>query len=258
MQILRIPASCLNFPAGMSFNTPRFSEWMHQLRLWLLLLISLIALVGIGCEGTSVDHLTVYAQDAVADPIPSQREEAGDPVPPIDSALLAKLKPCDGFDFPVGPPDAKHYFKARGFLPRGLEHLGEDWNGNRGGNSDFGDYVYATAGGVVFFTAHDRGGWGTVVRILHNYGTRHAPRFIESLYAHLSSSWVKVGNMVKRGDVIGTIGNAEGKYHAHLHLEMRMKPGKDLQCGYNGDTLGFVDPTAFISAHREVNNENRR
>jgi murein DD-endopeptidase MepM/ murein hydrolase activator NlpD len=242
----------------MSFNTPPFSEWMPPKRLWLALLISAMAIFGIGCGGTSVDHLTDYAQDAVDDPISSPGEPASDPVPPIGSALLAKLKPCDGFDFPVGPPDAKHYFKARGFLPRGLEHLGEDWNGNRGGNSDFGDYVYAMAGGVVFFTAHDQGGWGTVIRILHNYGTGQAPRYIESLYAHVSSSWVKVGNVVKRGDVIGTIGNAGGKYHAHLHLEMRMKPGKDLQCGYDGDTLGFVDPTAFIEAHRKLNTGNRR
>ena len=64
------------------------------------------------------------------------------------------------------------------------------------------------------------------------------------------SSLVRPGYVMNRGEVIGTIGNADGKYHAHLHFEMRTKPGKDIGCGYAGDTLGFVDPTAFIEAHR--------
>lgn len=213
-------------------------------------LIVLFLGLGIGCGGSSVDNLTDYSVDTVAQPTVAKVGWAAEPPPPIDSALLARLKPCDGFDYPVGPPHGDRYHKARGFLPIGLEHLGEDWNGAGGGNSDFGDFVYAAADGVVFFSKNMGAGWGIVVRILHNYGTLEAPRYVESLYAHVSSSWVSVGYTMRRGEEIGTIGNANGKYHAHLHYEMRTRPGKEVGSGYAGDTLGFVDPTAFIESHR--------
>lgn len=37
----------------------------------------------------------------------------------------------DGFDFPVGKPDADGYYNAQDFQEN--YHLGEDWNGNGGG-----------------------------------------------------------------------------------------------------------------------------
>ena len=175
-----------------------------------------------------------------------------EPEPPIEIGIVQRLQPCDGFDFPVGPPNAIDYYKFRGFLPNKLEHLGEDWNGTGGGNTDYGDYVYAVADGIVFHSKNHRGGWGKVIRILHNYGTKEKPRYIESLYAHVNSSWVRPGRRMKRGQIIGTIGDAAGKYHAHLHFEMRKRPGKKVSSGYKGDTLGFVDPTQFIEAHRPL------
>ena len=39
---------------------------------------------------------------------------------------------ADGFDYPVGKPDGEGYYIFRGFSPNG--HLGEDWNGNGGGD----------------------------------------------------------------------------------------------------------------------------
>ncbi len=205
------------------------------------------------CGGTDVENLTDYENDTIDIVIPEEVSVGGEAPPPnIDSAIIEKLLPCDGFDFPVGPPDAEKYYKFRGFLPKGIEHLGEDWNGIGGGNTDFGDFVYAAADGVVFYSGHYNRGWGTVIRILHNYGTKEAPLYCETLYAHVASSWVKPGLRMKRGDIIGTIGSAEGKYHAHLHLELRKKPGKEIRSGYAGDTLGFTDPTKFIEAHRPL------
>ena len=208
-------------------------------------------LLSVGCAETTVENLTDYSVDSL--PVAKGEDTTTSNAllgPLIDPMFYAKLPPCDGFDYPVGPPNAKRYFKARGFLPNGLEHLGEDWNGDGGGNSDFGDYVYAAADGVVFYSNSYNNGWGNVIRILHNYGTEAHPLYIETLYAHVASSWVRTGYNMKRGEVIGTIGNAKGKYHAHLHFEMRKAAGKDIRCGYDGDTIGFVDPTPFIEAHR--------
>ena len=53
----------------------------------------------------------------------------------------------DGFDFPVGKPDGKNYYNAQ---PLGKnDHLGDDWNGTGGGNTDLGDPVYSIANGWV-------------------------------------------------------------------------------------------------------------
>ena len=168
----------------------------------------------------------------------------------IDSALLRKCPPHARFDFPVGPPDAKDYYKFRGFLPKKLEHLGEDWNGKHGGDSDYGDFVYACADGMVWEAKDYKGGWGQVIRMVHNLGSVSDPVYVETVYAHVNSMYVRPGYPMKRGDVLGTIGKGDGRYHAHLHFEIRRIPGKHIRCGYAGDTLGFVDPTQFIETFR--------
>jgi hypothetical protein len=214
------------------------------------LALCLILASGAGCnDEAGVTNLTVYGKDSII--VDTLLVDAPvDSFPLIGPDLVELVRPCDGFDFPVGPPDAVNYYKYRGFLPKNLEHLGEDWNGIGGGNTDQGDYVYAVADGVVFYAEDFRAGWGIVIRMLHNYGTEAQPKYIESLYAHVASSWVRPGNRMKRGDIIGTIGNAGGIYHSHLHFEMRGSPGKSIPSGYEGDTLGFVDPTRFIESHR--------
>ena len=151
------------------------------------------------------------------------------------------------FVFPVGEEgSASGYYDAQPFGQN--LHLGSDWNGAGGGNSDLGDPVVAIASGVVVGARDHRGGWGRVVRIAHNIGTRAEPRFVESVYAHLDSMRVRPGAIVRRGQRIGTIGNAHGKYWAHLHLELRAKLGLPLGRGYSKKTAGFLDPTPFIRA----------
>ena len=63
-------------------------------------------------------------------------------------ADVAATLAADGFDFPVGKPDAEGYYRLRGYRANG--HLGEDWNGKRGGNTDLGDPVYAIANGAWY------------------------------------------------------------------------------------------------------------
>lgn len=158
------------------------------------------------------------------------------------------LPEVDGFDFPVGPPDAKKYYNAQSFGAN--LHLGDDWNGVGGGNTDLGDPVFAVADGKVKFAGDHGGGWGNVVRILHNAGTESQPQFVESLYAHLDTMIVQVGAMVHRGQQIGTIGDAHGAYAAHLHFEIRNDTLLPIGGGYSEDPDGYLDPTLYINAHR--------
>lgn len=153
----------------------------------------------------------------------------------------------DGFDFPVGKPDAKGYYNAQKFGKN--THLGDDWNGRGGGNTDFGDPVYAVANGYVSEAVDIGGGWGNVIRIVHKTRGISWP-YVESLYAHCDKMLVKKGDLVLRGAKIGTIGNNKGMYYAHLHLELRLTPDLPLGEGYSTDTSGYLDPTDFIRKHR--------
>lgn len=72
-----------------------------------------------------------------------------------------------------------------------------------------GKEIIATADGFVLEVAY-RPGDGNVIKIDHGYG-------VSTSYAHLSKAAVKEGVGVKRGDVIGYVGNTGRSTGAHLH-----------------------------------------
>jgi len=76
-----------------------------------------------------------------------------------------------------------------------------------------GDPVYATADGLVIDASRSRKGHGNVVEIRHEGG-------YTSRYAHLMEINVRKGRMVKRGDVIGTVGMSGSVFSPHLHYEV--------------------------------------
>lgn len=151
----------------------------------------------------------------------------------------------DGFDFPVGKPDAKKYYNAQKFQEN--LHLGDDWNGIGGGNTDKGDSIFSTANGYVTYAEDFEGGWGNVIKIKHKLPSG---KFVESLYAHCDTIIIRKNQYVKRGQQIATIGTANGIYLAHLHLEMRDSIGMEIGDGYSSNIDGYLDPTVFIKANR--------
>ncbi len=154
---------------------------------------------------------------------------------------------ANAFDFPVGKPDAKGYYDAQKF--RENHHLGEDWNANTGGNTDLGDPIYAIANGYVVQASDHKGGWGKVIRIIHKMPDN---RYVESLYAHCDTILIAEKTWVKRGDTIGTIGTADGRYLAHLHFELRDQINMPLGGGYSENTQGYINPTPFIKENRTI------
>lgn len=176
-------------------------------------------------------------------------------VPPLRTDT-ANVRLADGFDCPVGKDATKKYYKARGYRPNG--HLGEDWNGAGGGDTDLGDPVHATAHGLVLFARDYHVGWGNVVIIRHAYMEGSEVKYVDSLYGHLHEIMVAENQQVARGQLIGSIGNNRGMYDAHLHFEMR----KDLRVGmyrssFPRDFSVYWDPTSFIAAHRTLPGESR-
>ncbi len=151
----------------------------------------------------------------------------------------------DGFDFPVGKPDARAYYNAQKFTEN--DHLGEDWNGIGGGNTDLGDPIHAIANGYVSFSENVNGGWGNVIRIIHFIDSN---KQVESLYAHCDNRLIQEGEFVKKGTQIATIGTNGGQYLAHLHFELRDVVNLPIGRGYSINTEGYLDPTTFINKNR--------
>ncbi|MDF1754131.1 MAG: M23 family metallopeptidase [Verrucomicrobiales bacterium] len=136
------------------------------------------------------------------------------------------------FDPPMGTEHAGLTYNAQPFLT--TRHLGDDINGIGGNNSDLGDPVYAIADGRVIYTGWPADGWGNVAILLHELPDG---RLVESFYGHLDRIAVFVGQRVRRGDRIGDVGNADGKYLAHLHFELRTSPTLDCGAGYADSAL---------------------
>lgn len=162
----------------------------------------------------------------------------------------------DGFDMPVGKPDAEGYYRSRGLIVG--RHLGDDWNGNGMGNSDIGAPVYSTAHGLVVYARNARMGWGNTVIIRHVYWKGLKWNYVDSLYAHLHQVFVREGQQVRRGQRVGSIGTNFGMYTAHLHFEIR----KNLRIGinqrsYRKDLSNYHRPYDFILGNRQISGGNR-
>ena len=79
-----------------------------------------------------------------------------------------------------------------------------------------GTPIYATADGVVIMARMTYGGFGNQVMLDHGYG-------FKTRYAHLNKEkpfTVKVGDRVKRGQLIGYMGNTGRSKGPHLHYEV--------------------------------------
>ena len=82
--------------------------------------------------------------------------------------------------------------------------------------ASYGTSITAAAAGTVSLAVVDYGtaGYGTYVAIYHSNGTT-------TLYAHMSSLAVSVGDTVTQGQVIGYVGSTGAATGPHLHFEIR-------------------------------------
>lgn len=108
-------------------------------------------------------------------------------------------------------------------------------------SAPIGTPVYATGDGVVKTAGRVMSGYGNMIDIDHgfNYLTR---------YAHLSEVLVKPGQQVKRGDLIGKVGNTGKSTGPHLHYEVRLKGVAQNPVNYYFQDLTPEEYAAMVEA----------
>ena len=76
-----------------------------------------------------------------------------------------------------------------------------------------GTPIYATANGTVRLSGNVGNGYGNHIIINHGYG-------YETLYGHMYKTKSRVGERVKRGEIIGYVGSTGKSTGPHLHYEV--------------------------------------
>ncbi len=99
-------------------------------------------------------------------------------------------------------------------------HNGADWA------RYIGSPIKASMGGTVVHVERQLGNYGRFVIIQHHKG-------FQTLYAHMNTVYVRRGQYVSQGEVIGEMGNTGRSTGPHLHFSI-IKNG------------AFVDPTAYL------------
>ena len=163
------------------------------------------------------DYLTVL--NRLSDEIESREQQLS-----VLETLLVDRKTQDDV-FLAGRPVTKGWMSSRygmrndPFNGRRAWHSGVDFAGAEGSN------VVTVAAGVVVF-AGPRSGYGNMVEVNHggNFSTR---------YGHHKELLVNVGDIVKKGQVVGLMGSSGRSTGPHVHFEV-YKNGR------------IVDPSAYI------------
>ena len=115
---------------------------------------------------------------------------------PVSTRDLTRI--ASGFGLRIHP-----YYKISKF------HAGMDFT------APLGTEIYATGDGTIESVSSGKRGMGNYIIVNHGFG-------YSSAYAHLESFNVRQGQKVRRGDVIGFVGNTGMSIAPHLHYEIRL------------------------------------
>ena len=107
-------------------------------------------------------------------------------------------------------------------------------------STDYGVPVYATGDGVIekVDQGKRRRGYGRQIVINHKFGYK-------TRYAHLQKMFVKEGDKVQRGQLIGEVGSTGGSTGPHLHYEV-------LHLGRNVNPVNYFNRNMTSDEYRQL------
>ena len=181
---------------------------------------------------------------ALGGPLMTSQEDARELIPALEGELFALSTVLDDREVqldilseliqgeqvksdatPSGRPILSGWLSSRygtridPFSGKKAWHEGVDFAGKAGSD------IVAVASGVVSWSG-ERYGYGKMVEVAHGDG-------VITRYAHNQENLVKVGDMVRRGDVVALMGNSGRSTGPHVHFEVH-KNGRP------------VDPASYL------------
>jgi murein DD-endopeptidase MepM/ murein hydrolase activator NlpD len=185
------------------------------------------AIPAVGGPGTLGETYQAPEIQTVLDNLASKIDRREQQLEVLDDLLLANKIKTD--TFVAGRPIKRGWMSSRygkrtdPFNGRLAWHAGVDFAGKQGSD------VIAVASGIVTW-ASNRYGYGKLVEINHGNGYK-------TRYAHGAEIKVKLGDVVRKGDVVAAMGSSGRSTGPHVHFEVYK----------NGRT---VDPAAYL--HRTL------
>jgi len=149
-------------------------------------------------------------------------------IPPLAAAtnylpeVQEQVPVFNGYNWPAQGTISSHYGWRWGRMHSGIDIA-----------APIGTPILAAADGVVITSEWNSGGYGNLVEIEHPNGSI-------TLYAHNSENRVRVGDVVKKGQLIALMGSTGYSTGPHLHFELRI-PGQ-----------GAVNPSAYLPSGDSV------
>ena len=181
---------------------------------------------------------------ALGGPLMTSQEDARELIPALEGELFALSTALDDREVqldilseliqgeqvksdatPSGRPILSGWLSSRygtridPFSGKKAWHEGVDFAGKAGSN------IVAVASGIVSWSG-ERYGYGKMVEVAHGDG-------VITRYAHNQENLVKVGDMVRRGDIVALMGNSGRSTGPHVHFEVH-KNGRP------------VDPASYL------------
>ena len=181
---------------------------------------------------------------ALGGPLMTSQEDARELIPALEGELFALSTALDDREVqldilseliqgeqvksdatPSGRPILSGWLSSRygtridPFSGKKAWHEGVDFAGKAGSN------IVAVASGVVSWSG-ERYGYGKMVEVAHGDG-------VITRYGHNQENLVKVGDMVRRGDIVALMGNSGRSTGPHVHFEVH-KNGRP------------VDPASYL------------
>jgi len=141
-----------------------------------------------------------------------------------EQQLAAALAEQGVISVPPGVAEGGWGWPARGSVTSGF---GYRWGRLHAGidiGAPTGAPIYAARGGVVSY-AGVMGGYGNIIVVDHGNG-------MTTRYAHQSALGANVGQTVRVGDRIGSVGSTGNSTGPHLHFEVRINDGPQNPIGY--------------------------
>jgi hypothetical protein len=169
--------------------------------------------------------------------------EDGQVVVTVDTVNFKEKYKATKFVYPVNHgKNLNGYTEAFGFFQKNREgnmHLGTDIS--KPGEADFGDTLYSISNGKVILVLTD------ILMLLH----KTEKQYLISVYRHCNEIFVIKGQYIQAAQPVGTIGNCNGAYVSHLHLELRENISLGIETGYSSGKkpIGYLNPMKFIKEH---------